>query len=251
MPARNISSQSFDHILSDLGDDPAIPDPHGIRKSPSPKTIDSQASGSGKSHGINETVAKLDPFAHAQKLPLFIGLVALLGLLLFGGWVAYGAISNHAGDSFQESQNQIAALQKEFTVLRKDLVEEMTNLYEEIDILEVSIHSLKQNKPNVQTKLKPVLLPYEQEMRRWRYLGSSQIGGAEQALFDLGNSHELFSKGALVLGEWRLNAVEKDAVTLGHPTGKSIVLKPVKNEWSLCPSQDFFWLLRSLYSSHF
>ena len=67
-------------------------------------------------------------------------------------------------------------------------------------------------------------------MRRWRYLGSSQIGGAEQALFDLGNSHELFSKGALVLGEWRLNAVEKDAVTLGHPTGKSIVLKPVKNE---------------------
>lgn len=34
MPACHISSQSFDEILSDLGDDPAIPDPHGIRKPP-------------------------------------------------------------------------------------------------------------------------------------------------------------------------------------------------------------------------
>lgn len=34
MPARHIASHSFDEILSDLGDDPANPDPYGIRKSP-------------------------------------------------------------------------------------------------------------------------------------------------------------------------------------------------------------------------
>jgi hypothetical protein len=230
MPARNISSQSFDHILSDLGDDPAIPDPHGIRKTPSPKNIDFQAPNDGKSRGVHETIARLDSFTQTKKLTLFLGLVAFLGVLLFGGLIAYGAISNHAGDSLQESQHQISLLQKELTALRKDFDEDMGALYEEIDILEVSIHSLKQVKPNIQAKLKPVSLPYEQEIRRWRYLGTSQMGGIQQALFDLGNSHEMFSKGVLVLGEWRLSEVEKDAVTIGHPTGKSIVLKPVKNE---------------------
>lgn len=230
MPARNISSQSFDHLLSDLGDDPAIPDPHGIRKTPSPKNLDFQAPNDGKSRVVYETIAKLDSFAQAKKLTLFLGLAAFLGILLFGGFIAFGAIGNHAEDNFQESQNQIVALQKELSLLRKEFDEEMSDLYEEIDKLEVSIHSLKQIKPNIQAKLKPIALPYEQEIRRWRYLGTSQMGGIQQALFDLGNSHEMFSKGALALGEWRLNEVEKDAVTLIHPTGKSIVLKPVKNE---------------------
>ena len=230
MPARNISSQSFDHILSDLGDDPAIPDPHGIRKTPSSKNIDFQAPSEGKSHVVYETIAKLDSFAQAKKLTLFLVLAALLGVLLFGGFMAYGTISNLPGDSFQESQNQIAALQKELTVLRREFDEEINALYEEIDILEVSIHSLQKVRSNIQAKSKPIALPYEQEILRWRYLGTSHMGGIQQALFDLGNSHEMFSKGAPVLGEWRLNEVEKDAVTLIHPIGKSIVLKPVKNE---------------------
>jgi len=38
MPSRHISPRSFDEILSELGDDPAIPDPHGIRKTERPKT---------------------------------------------------------------------------------------------------------------------------------------------------------------------------------------------------------------------
>jgi len=36
LPKRHISPQSFDDILSELGNDPAIPDPHGIRKSSAP-----------------------------------------------------------------------------------------------------------------------------------------------------------------------------------------------------------------------
>ena len=39
MPSRHISPQSFDEILSELGDDPAIPDPHGIRKTTSSKSV--------------------------------------------------------------------------------------------------------------------------------------------------------------------------------------------------------------------
>jgi hypothetical protein len=230
MPARHISTQSFDHLLSELGDDPAIPDPHGIRKSTHQKSMDSQAQGHSNSKPIFEAVARLDYFKQGKTFTVFIALAALTGVLCFVGLIAYGSFNHHTSEDLQESQNQIAALRKELTVLRKELGEEVDDLYEEIDILEVSIHSLKQIKPKTQTSSKPAPHPGEQEIRAWRYLGSSQMGGIQQALFQDGKSHVLFPKGALALGEWRLTQIEKDMATLSHPLGKSIVLKPVKSE---------------------
>jgi hypothetical protein len=230
MPARHISSQSFDHLLSELGDDPAIPDPHGIRKTTHQKNMESQTHDHSNSKPIFEAVARLDYFKHAKTLTAFIALAGLIGVLLFGGLIAYGSINRPTSEDPQESQNQISALQKELTLLRKELDEEVGDLYEEIEILEVSVHSLKEIKPKTQTISRPAPHPGEQEIRAWRYLGSSQMGGIQQALFQDGKSHVLFPKGALVLGEWRLTQIEKDLATLSHPLGKSIVLKPVKSE---------------------
>ena len=230
MPARHISSQSFDHLLSELGDDPAIPDPHGIRKTTHQKSTESQTHDYSNSKPILEAVARLDFFKQAKTLTTFIALAGLIGVLLFGGLIAYGSINHHISEDLQESQNQISALQKELTLLRKELDEEVGDLYGEIEILEVSIHLLKEIKPKTQKISRPAPHPGEQEIRAWRYLGSSQIGGIQQALFQDGKSHVLFPKGALVLGEWRLTQIEKDMATLSHPLGKSIVLKPVKSE---------------------
>ena len=230
MPARHISSQSFDHLLSELGDDPAIPDPHGIRKTTHQKSTESQTHDYSNSKPILEAIARLDFFKQAKTLTTFIALAGLIGVLLFGGLIAYGSINHHISEDLEESQNQISALQKELTLLRKELDEEVGDLYEEIKILEVSIHSLKEIKPKTQKISRPAPHPGEQEIRVWRYLGSSQIGGIQQALFQDGKSHVLFPKGALVLGEWRLTQIEKDMATLSHPLGKSIVLKPVKSE---------------------
>jgi hypothetical protein len=230
MPARHISTQSFDHLLSELGDDPAIPDPHGIRKTTHQKNMESQTHGHSNSKPILETAARLDYFKHAKTSTAFIALAVLTGALLFGGLIAYGSINHPTSEDLQESQNQISALQKELTLLRKELDEEVGALYDEIEILEVSIHSLNEIKPKAQTISRPAPHPGEQEIRRWRYLGSSQMGGIQQALFHHGKSHVLFPKDALVLGEWRLTQIEKDAATLSHPQGKSITLKPVKSE---------------------
>jgi hypothetical protein len=230
MPARHISSQSFDHLLSELGDDPAIPDPHGIRKTTHQKSMDSQAHGHSNSKPILEAVARLDDFKQGKALTAFIALAAFTGILLFSGFIAYESINRHTSEDLQESQNQISALRKELNLLRKELDEDLGALYEEIDLLEVSIHSLKKIKPKTQASSKPTPPPGEQEIRTWRYLGSSQMGGIQQALFQDGKSHLLFPKGALVLGEWRLTQIEKDVTTLSHPLGKSIVLKPVKSE---------------------
>ena len=77
---------------------------------------------------------------------------------------------------------------------------------------------------------KPLAPPHESELRRWRYLGSSQMGAAHQAYFHTGKSHLVFDKGSQVLGDWRLSNIEKEQATIAHPQGKSLVLKAIKSE---------------------
>ena len=78
MPARKISSQSFDAILSELGDDPAIPDPHGIRKSNSPNRPDWE----GMDHPQNRPKTLL---GFQDQIPIPEGLKKLIPALAVGG----------------------------------------------------------------------------------------------------------------------------------------------------------------------
>lgn len=230
MPARQISPQSFDQILSDLGDDPAIPDPHGIRKSSAPKNVAPQTPSQSNPQSIFGFPGQIDLLSQAKKISLFLALGALALALFIGGLIAYKSIVDDGNSDSEEAKLLISALQKEVGLLRKELNQEVDILYEEMDKIEVSIHSLKDIRSNIKAPAKPMPNPHEQEIRRWRYLGSSQIGGIQQALFHLGKSHALFAKDVLVLGEWRLSHIEKDAAILSHPQGKTIVLKPVKSE---------------------
>lgn len=77
---------------------------------------------------------------------------------------------------------------------------------------------------------KPMAPPHESELRRWRYLGSSQMGNSHQAYFHTGKSHLVFNKGSQVLGDWRLSNIEKEQATMTHAQGKSLVLKATKSE---------------------
>ena len=230
MPARQISPQSFDHILSELGDDPAIPDPHGIRKSSAPKNVAPQIPSNPNPQPVFGQLGQLEFFSQTKKLGLFLALGLLVVALLFGGLIAYKSLEEVGSEDIEESRLRISALQKDLGSMRNELNEEVEALYEEIDKLEVSIHSLRETKTNIKVHARPMTHPHEQEIRRWRYLGSSQIGGVQQALFHIGKSHGLFAKESLVLGEWRLSQIEKDAAILSHPLGKTIVLKPVKSE---------------------
>ena len=99
-----------------------------------------------------------------------------------------------------------------------------------MDEIEVSIHLLKDKKPEMRISNKPMAPSHESELRRWRYLGSSQMGASHQAYFHTGKTHIALEKGVQVLGEWRLSNIQKELVTLTHPQGKSLVLKASKSE---------------------
>jgi hypothetical protein len=230
MPARHISSQSFDEILSDLGDDPAIPDPHGIRKPPP------QQGGSPKPLGHNKGSPFTGPLSHTQiknalqgfAVPLILIGVCICTAIAF--YATYNTQLNESQTALEASQKQISELKKEMTVMRDEIHQDQDDLYSAIDEIEVSIHSLKDKKPEIRVFSKSQTPNHESELRRWRYLGTSQMGASHRAYFHSGKNHLAFEKGAQVLGDWRLSTIEKELATFTHPLGKSLVLKASKSE---------------------
>jgi len=221
MPSRPISPQSFDEILSDLGDDPAIPDPHGIRKSSSPK-LPPKA----------EPTSQISNLVDLKKIGLLIAVgIGLIGLGL-AVFASYDSIKSSENSYLENAQNEIAELKKELSLLREEILEIEDSLYESIDLIEVSIHSLSQEKPAIATKAKAQVIPFEAEVRRWRYLGLSQVGTSQRAFFHNGKGTLMLEKGSIALGDWRLNNIEKGLATFSHSKGKSLTLKPYKAEWS-------------------
>ena len=230
MPSRHISSQSFDEILSELGDDPAIPDPHGIRKTTSPKNPPLEPPKLSKERAQLEAFSSPNLLNQLQKwggIFAFGACLIIIGIVLF---IAYGSLKISFEATAQESQKEVSELKKELAILRTELQSEQDDLYEVIDSIEVSIHSLIENKPIKRVATKPQAHPHEAELRRWRYLGASEMGGSRQAFFHTGKSNVMFQKGMLVLGDWRLTQLEKDLATLTHSQGKTLLIKPSKTE---------------------
>ena len=230
MPARHISSQSFDEILSDLGDDPAILDPYGIRKPPPQQSPPPQAPNQS---GGNPFAGSLSPNQIRNSIQAIALPIALIGILLAAAialFAAYTSLNNDSQNALALSQQQISELKKEMLSMRDQIQQDQDELYVAIDEIEVSIHSLNERKTETRVLSRPQAPNHESELRRWRYLGTSQMGNTQQAYFHTGKSHLTYERGAQVLGEWRLSNIEKGLVTLTHPQGKSVVLRTSKSE---------------------
>jgi len=226
MPPRHISPQSFDDILSELGDDPAIPDPHGIRKTSSPPRVDTSPQTKAPKPLFSTKTFDLKELNFSPIL-IFVSTLLLCGVSLF-----FFFASNNSGaeQEVHALQSQFSALKEEWESSQKEWHAEREDLYEIIDEIEVSIHS-KEIKPPIQTTQSRVAaIPHEAELRRWRYLGITRMGAAEQAFFHTGKSTKMVGKGSLTLGEWRLTQAEKEQAVLTHPKGQSITFKSTNSE---------------------
>ena len=231
MPARHISSQSFDEILSDLGDDPAIADPHGIRKAPSQQSAPPRPQGQNQHRPFIESLHKPQIPLSLQKLSGLLGL--LLGAFTIAAvaiFVAYNSLNQDSQNAQEESRKQISELKKEVALMRDEFHQNQDELYISIEEIEVSIHSLNQRKPETRVFSKPQAPSHQAELRRWRYLGAAQMGGSHQAFFNTGKNNVAFEKGVQVLGEWHLSSIENGMTTFTHPQGKSLVLKAYSSE---------------------
>ena len=119
---------------------------------------------------------------------------------------------------------------EEFEAFQSEWASERDDLYEAIDKIEVSVHSLNIKAPAQAKNTKPAAIPHEAELRRWRYLGITRMGPLEQAFFNTGKLTLMAQKNEPVLGEWRLTQAEKELAILTHSQGKSITLKSSQSE---------------------
>jgi hypothetical protein len=226
MPPRHISPQSFDDILSELGDDPAIPDPHGIRKPSATSRIPLEPQIKTKSPSFSVPNFQ---FGGLKASPILI--IGVLFSLTIAA--VFLLLETHKASSELEVntlQGQISTLKNELNLARTDWLKEQEDLYDAIDEIEVSIHSIKIKPAIPPPQSTQVLLPHEAELRRWRYLGLTRMGLVEQAFFHTGKSVIMLPKEALALGEWRLSQALKEAAIFTHFKGKSITLKSAKSE---------------------
>lgn len=226
MPPRQISPQSFDDILSELGDDPAIPDPHGVRRSSASSRPPLETPVKSKSPSFSIADLRFN----GLKTPPFLIMGTLFMLTIAS--VFFLLESNKANSEVERHalQYQISTLKNELATAQNDWISQQDSLYETIDNLEVSIHSLKLKPPVPVPQNKPVAIPHEAELRQWRYLGLTRMGATEHAFFHTGKATLMVGKEALALGEWRLTQAEKAVAILTHPKGKSIILKSTKSE---------------------
>jgi hypothetical protein len=131
MPSRPISPQSFDAILSELGDDPAIPDPHGIRKSGSVKSGIPGAPSPTNSPSFLEALNHPDPLNQAKKLGVFLFLALCFVGLIFGLFLAYDTSKSTSDTQLEDTKIHISDLQKDLALLRNEIDEDFESLYEE------------------------------------------------------------------------------------------------------------------------
>lgn len=219
MPSRNISPQSFDDMLSDLGNDPAIPDPNGIRKPRPPK--------SNPKIDLSQLAS---PSIDFKKIGLWAGLgVAIIGLV-FAFFIAPDLSQDLPVSPEIENNKALIELKNGIENLREDILDMQDDLYETIDLLEVSIHSFNKNKAQATHKPTSQTTPFESQVRKMQYLGRSQMGSSEQAVFHNGTQTIILEKGGLLLGDWKLSHIDQESAILTHPQGKKITLKLSKPE---------------------
>jgi hypothetical protein len=160
--------------------------------------------------------------------------ILILGtiLLICGGglFFYFDPYKSDSEGEISSLKNQLLALKEELELSQSEWVSERDDLYDVIDEIEVSVHSLETNQPTKAPQSKPAVIPYEAELRRWRYLGLTRMGAAEQAFFHTGKTTRMVVIQDLTLGEWRLTQAEKELAILTHPKGKSITFKSTQSE---------------------
>ena len=218
MPNRHISPQSFDEILSELGDDPAIPDPHGFRKPGAPAQPKIAIK---PSPPISINLKKLAPF-----IGLGIGAIAL-GIVIFTGMEF---IKERSDPQLLGLEQELGALKNEIHGLRNEILEIEDSLYESIDEIEVSIHSLNKNRAFSNHKPKAESIPFLSELRHWHYLGMSQVGNSQKAFFQNGKETVMLEVGSVALGEWQLTGINRELATFTHPKASPLTIKSKKSE---------------------
>ena len=252
MPKRSISSESFDAILSELGDDPAIGHPKRSRSSLPESPTMNRHSYEADAHRLSEQFPqhknrKDDPIQGMssngtknlqfstllQAWSIWLAMVVCMATatLLNSYWLFELRTSQSLQPSTADEAGQSVDQVKSLVLSLKDQIEDNHEmLLSELESLESMVlqNANATRARNVHSSQAPKISPAEQSLKRWRYLGMSNSSSGISGLFHTGEGMQHIALNSPALEGWRLSSVTRELAMLTSNDGKSVVISVSK-----------------------
>jgi hypothetical protein len=252
VPKRSISSDSFNAILSELGDDPAIGHPSRISPSiPENQTMNRHSYEADANRlaeqlpqhknrkddpmqGISSPlIQKLQDATFLQGKHLWLAIVICMAAAtaLNSYWLLelrsvhsmQPLAAHEAGQSVNEVKALVLSLKDQLEDSHELLVSELESLAS-IVLQNTGVKRVR-NTPNSPA---PKISSSEQFLKRWRYLGMSDSSSGISGLFHTGEGIQHIALNSPALEGWRLSSVTREVAMLTSHDGKSVAISVSK-----------------------
>jgi hypothetical protein len=252
VPKRSISPNSFDAILSELGDDPAIGNPRRSTPPLPESPTMNRHSYEADAHRLSEQFPshknrKDDPIqgmsSHGiknfqfstllQAWPIWLAMVVCMAAakLLNSYWLfdlrtsqsLQPSAANEAGQNVDQVKALVLSLKDQLEDNHELLLSELESL--EIMVLQNANATRARNAHSSQA---PKISPAEQSLKRWRYLGMSNSSSGISGLFHTGEGMQHIALNSPTVEGWRLSSVTRELAMLTSSDGKSVAISVSK-----------------------
>jgi hypothetical protein len=252
VPKRSISPESFDAILSELGDDPVMA-----------QTVKRNGTAHLESHAMNRHSYEADasllskqfprPDAHSGELPrsnpsqladtlhrythqyakpAWIGVaICILALASFNTYLLLELRTISAAHAVAPDAADHAAreLQELILDLKADLLDNHEALTESLETLLLQRNRLAHANSSSPGSIAKISVG-EQLLKRWRYLGMSESTTGIKGFFNTGEGIQTLSLNSVVASDWRLSSVTPESASFISSNGKTLAIHVSKDQ---------------------
>jgi len=238
VPIRKITSESFDAILSVLGDDPVIQNSGHSSAEPDLAARQQNKSAAPAAQAeTNDSINLHPPPLRHDFIKLASWLPSLMGFICLGAlaWIISVLIALE-----QNISTQFGAQAAKINLLSQSLTEQeetLSNYHVELSEQISTIHTAQLSAATRSTKsAKNLIRPETRELNRklkmeeaalsrWQYLGMSTTAQGAAAFFNNGDKTISLVLHAAVLGTWVLTEIGVEQAKMTAATGQVITLK--------------------------
>jgi hypothetical protein len=252
VPKRSISSDSFNAILSELGDDPAIGHPSRNTSSMPESQTMNRHSYEADAHRLSEQFPqqknRKDDSMQGMSSPLIQKLQQgmlfqekLLWLAMAVCMAAATVLNSYwlfelrASQSMQpvtagESGQTVDQVKTLVLSLKEQLEDSHEVLLSELESLESMVlqNTNATRARNAHSPQVPKISPAEHTLKRWRYLGMSNSSSGISGLFHTGEGIQHIALNSRALEGWHLSSVTRELAMLTSNDGKSFAISVSK-----------------------
>jgi hypothetical protein len=249
VPKRSITPESFNAILSELGDDPAIVHPTLRSNTSIPESQPmNRHSYEADAHRLSEEfpqhkkrkddsmlgipsplMQKLQQSPLLQEKPIWLAIaVCIMAATLLNSYWLFELRSSSNMQPLAAGQAEHSA--PEINELALSLKNQLEDNQDSLLVLLEAVEDMALQQANAARARSatggqaPKISSAEESLKRWRYLGMSNSNSGTSGLFHTGEGMQHIALNSLALEGWRLSSVTRELAMLTSNHGKSVAI---------------------------